>query len=90
MGLIQRAIEEMGTPTISITIMPWVTKKAKVPRAVSLEFPIGHPVGKPFDEEQQRMTLIETFHALESIKEPGVIIELPYKWKTSDEVRGKK
>ena len=80
MGLIQRAIEEMGIPTISITLMPWVTEKVKVPRAVSLEFPLGHPGGKPFDQALQKEILIETFHALESIKEPGVIIELPYKW----------
>ncbi len=80
MGLIQRAIEEFGTSTISITLMPWVTEKVKVPRAVSLEFPLGHCVGKPFDKAQQRKILLETFRALESIKDPGIIIELPDKW----------
>jgi hypothetical protein len=49
-----------------------------------LEFPLGHPVGKSFDPEQQKVILMETFHALESIKEPGVIYELPYKWQTTD------
>ncbi len=88
MGLIQRAIEALGISSISITLMPWVTKKVKVPRAVSLEFPLGHPVGKPFDQEQQKMILLDTFRALESIKEPGVIIELPYKWKEGTEMRG--
>ncbi|HEA68738.1 MAG TPA: hypothetical protein ENI07_18265 [Desulfobacterales bacterium] len=74
----------MGIPTISITLMPWITEKVKVPRAASLEFPLGHPVGKPFDRAQQRMILLDTFRALESIKEPGVIIELPYKWNATD------
>jgi D-proline reductase (dithiol) PrdB len=83
-GLIQRAIEEVGIPTISITLMPWVTEKVKVPRAVSLEFPLGHCVGKPFDQAQQRMILLETFRAFESIQQAGAIIELPYKWNGRD------
>jgi hypothetical protein len=60
-------------------LMSWVTKKVKVPRAVSLEFPLGYPVGKPFDQEQQKMIILDTFRALESIKEPDIIIELLYK-----------
>lgn len=69
--------------------MPSVTEKVKVPRAVSLEFPLGHPVGEPFDQEQQKMILLKTFHVLESIKEAGVIIELPYEWKAMDQERNK-
>jgi D-proline reductase (dithiol) PrdB len=87
-GLIQRAIEDAGVPTICITLMPWVTEKVKVPRAVSLEFPLGHPLGKSFDQEQQKMILLETLRVLESIKEPGVIIELLYKWKEGTAMRG--
>ncbi len=90
MGLIQRAIEDAGVCTICITLMAWVTEKVKVPRAVSLEFPLGHPVGKPFDQEQQKMILLDTFRALESIKEPGAIIELPYKWQATEEENGEK
>ncbi len=33
---------------------------------------------------------MDTFRALESIKEPGVIIELPYKWKATDQEKGEK
>ena len=87
MGLIQRAIEDTGVSTICITLMPWVMEKVKVPRAVSLEFPLGHPLGKSFDQKQQKLILLDTLHALESIKEPGVIIELPYKWKEGTEMR---
>jgi len=87
-GLIQRAIEDAGVPTICITLMPWVTEKVKVPRAVSLEFPLGHPLGKSFDQEHQKMILLETLRVLESIKEPGVIIELLYKWKEGTAMRG--
>jgi hypothetical protein len=87
-GLIQRAIEDAGVSTICITLMPWITEKVKVPRAIFLEFPLGHPLGKSFDQEQQKMILLDTFRAIESIKEPGVIIELPYKWKEGTEMRG--
>lgn len=90
MGLIQRAIEDTGVSTVCITLMPWITEKTKVPRAVSLEFPLGHPVGKAFDQKQQKVILMETFRALESIKEPGVILELPYKWQATEEARSVK
>ncbi|MEK6680362.1 MAG: hypothetical protein AABY79_00155 [Nitrospirota bacterium] len=46
-----------------------------------LKWPLGHPLGEPFNVKQQRAILKKAFDALREIKEPGTIIDLPYKWK---------
>lgn len=79
-GLVQRVIEEAGVPTISLTLMPFITQKVRVPRALAIEFPFAHPLGKPFDKEQQLRIINDAFDGLTSIKEPGTILDLPYKW----------
>jgi hypothetical protein len=33
---------------------------------------------------------MDAFRALESIKKPGAIIELSYKWKATDQEKGEK
>jgi hypothetical protein len=48
---------------------------------ISLKWPFGHPLGEPFNVRQQRAVLIEMFNALYTIKKPGEIIDIPFKWK---------
>ena len=81
MGLIQRAIESVGIPTIGISIVREYTEKVKPPRTIFLKWPFGHPLGEPFHVAQQRAVLAEAFIALLSIKEPGKIVDLPFRWK---------
>jgi len=80
-GLIQRAIEAQGIPTIGVSIVRQYTEKVKPPRTVFLRWPFGHPFGEPFNVAQQRVVLAEALHALIAIREPGTIIDLPYKWR---------
>ncbi len=53
----------------------------KPPRTVYLRWPFGHPLGEPFNIAQQRAVLSEALKALFSIKKPGEIIDLPFKWR---------
>ena len=48
MGLIQRAVESAGIPTIGITLQKEVTRRVKPPRALYLRYPFGHPMGEAF------------------------------------------
>jgi D-proline reductase (dithiol) PrdB len=80
-GLIQRAIEAQGIPTIGVSIVRQYTEKVKPPRTVFLRWPFGHPFGEPFNVAQQRVVLAEALHALLAIRTPGTIIDLPYKWR---------
>jgi D-proline reductase (dithiol) PrdB len=80
-GLIQRAIESVGIATVGISIVREYTEKVKPPRTVYLHWPFGHPLGEPGKVEQQRAVVLEALRALYQIKEPGSIIDLPFRWR---------
>jgi hypothetical protein len=79
--LIQREIERAGIPTVGISIIRRFSEKIKPPRTVFIAWPYGHPLGEPFNVAQQRTILLDALKAIHSIKTPGDIIDLPYRWK---------
>jgi D-proline reductase (dithiol) PrdB len=80
-GLLQRAIETEGMLTIGISLQKEVTLKVKPPRALFLRYPFGHPLGEAFQVQQQRTILLQALKALETLKEPGTILEPGYTWR---------
>ena len=84
MGLIAREIEGRGIPTISMSSAYSITAAVKPPRAVYLDFPLGHTAGKPHDIPLQRRVLRETLDALVTIDAPGTIRRLPHRWAEDD------
>jgi hypothetical protein len=56
-GLIQAEIERRGIATASITLLPEVTRAVRPPRALSVPFPLGYPLGSPDDPLLQRKVL---------------------------------
>jgi hypothetical protein len=80
-GLVQRAIEAAGVPTIGITLQKEITRKVKPPRALYLRYPFGHPMGEVFATAQQRTILVDALAALETVTRPGTIVEPGYRWK---------
>ena len=61
-----------------------ITQAVNPPRAVYIDYPLGHTAGKPNDRPGQRRIMIDTLSALESIQEPGTIRRLPYTWSDTD------
>ncbi len=57
------------------------SEKVKPPRTIYLNWPFGHPLGKPFNVPQQRAVLMEMFNALYSINKPGEIKDIAFSWK---------
>nr|WP_145020196.1 hypothetical protein [Geobacter argillaceus] len=47
MGLVARAIEAAGIPTVALSIVREVTEKSPPPRALFLRFPFGRALGEP-------------------------------------------
>ena len=80
MGLIQRAIEERGVPTVSVTVARDVTETIKVPRALFVPWPMGHHFGASFHCDLQRRVVLAALGLLEMSCEPGTIVDLPIKW----------
>lgn len=84
MGLIARAIEEAGIPTLSMSSAWDITFAVKPPRAVFINFPLNHQTGKANDPVLQRRILLDAFKAFETLWAPGQILTLPYVWDPND------
>ena len=80
MGLVARAVEAAGIPTIVITSARDITESVRPPRAVFVDYPLGHQTGLPLDAESQRAILRAALATLEEAREPGVIVDLPFRW----------
>ena len=81
MGLIQRAVEKVGIPTIGVTLQKEITRRVRPPRALYLRYPFGHPMGEAFAVRQQRAVLLAALEALETITAPGTIVEPGWAWR---------
>jgi len=74
-GLIQRTIENEGIATISITLSEEIPKKVRPPRALSPDFPLGHPIGFPGQTLRQLKALRLLLKYLEELDAPGSIVK---------------
>ena len=61
-----------------------ITRSVKPPRAVFLNFPLGHQTGPSDQPELQRRIVADAMRAFEKITEAGTIVELPYVWDLND------
>ena len=78
--LVQRAIEEVGIPTIIIAALPPVVRQTGSPRAVAPLVPMGANVGEPNNQEMQYHIVKDTLEQLEKIESAGKIVSLPYEY----------
>jgi hypothetical protein len=61
-----------------------ITQAVNPPRAVFVNFPLGHQTGKPNQPELQRQIVRDAMTAFETITRPGTIVHLPYVWDLND------
>ncbi len=76
----QRAIEQRGIPTVSITVALDVTEHIKPPRAVFVPFMMGHHFGVPFHKQLQRRIILEALDFLTTAQKSGEVKMLPFTW----------
>ena len=89
MGLIARAIEEAGVPTLSMSSARDITRSAWPARSVYLDYPLGHTAGRPNQAELNASIMRDTLEAFESLTEPGAMAHLNYQWSDSDDWKDK-
>ena len=77
-------MEAAGIPTLSMTSALDITQAVKPPRAVFLNFPLGHKTGKPHQPKLQVQIVRDALNAFAAIDQPGTIVELPYIWDPND------
>lgn len=61
-----------------------ITQAVNPPRAVFVNFPLGHQTGKPHEPELQRRIVRDAMEAFQTIAEPATIVQLPYEWDSND------
>lgn len=81
-GLIAREVEARGIPTLSMSSAYSITRAVNPPRAVYLDYPLGHTSGKPLDQHNQLAIMRDTLAAFAAINSPGEIHHLAYEWQT--------
>ena len=80
-GLIARALEARGLPTISTSVLWEMSAAVKPPRTCFLDFPLGCPAGKPHEAAQQRDILRQTLQlAPEFDPDNWAMKPLPFQW----------
>jgi len=62
-----------------------ITQSVKPPRAVFINFPLGHQTGPPDQPELQRRIVTDAMRAFETITTPAAIVELSYVWDANDQ-----
>jgi hypothetical protein len=79
-SLIARHLEATGLPTVCLASALDIIESGRVPRAVFVDYPLGHTAGRPFDAPGQRAIVAAALDALESTRAPGEIITVPLEW----------
>ncbi len=75
-GLVSRAIEEEGVPTVTLSMERDVT----APRVAFVPFPYNFPVGEPGERGKHREVVLAALGLLHELREPGEV-DLPFKWQ---------
>lgn len=83
-GLVARETERRGIATVCLSSAYSITASVCPPRAVFVDFPLGHTAGKPGDRALQRHIVIDALSALEGMARPGRIERLPYRWSDDE------
>jgi D-proline reductase (dithiol) PrdB len=78
---VQRALEAAGVATVSITLLREVSESLRVPRAYYVPYPFGHALGEPLRLNQQRAVFHAALDLLETAREPGTIVDSPFRWR---------
>ena len=84
MGLVARAIEAAGVPTVIAMMYKQVADTVRPPRVALVRFPFGQPLGEPGNADQQRVIVEDALRLLATATEPGTIEALPYRWRRED------
>lgn len=80
-GLVARAIELAGVPTLVLGTRPEILEAVKVPRAVVVKHPDGAPLGNPGNAGKHEHLLREALSAAWTLEGPGLVERLPFEWK---------
>lgn len=79
-GLIAGELERRGIATTSVTMLREITAKVRTPRALTVPYAFGYPLGKPGDPELQTRIVRAAFALLEAPGPGPVLAEFTSTW----------
>lgn len=79
-SLTARHLEAAGIPTVIIGSARDIVEECGVPRFVFQDFPLGNPIGKPWDHAMQRATTGMALDLLERAFAPRTTVQTPFRW----------
>lgn len=85
MGLVARALESAGIPTVVVGSALDIIEHCGVPRYLFVDFPLGNPCGRPYDAESQAAIMAQAFNLFEQVEQPGETITAPFIWDESSD-----
>lgn len=80
-GLIARALESAGIPTLAVGVEPALWEKVRPPRAVWSRHPYGAPFGQPGNKGKQTELLKLALEAMDTMSSRGSVWEIPLGWR---------
>ncbi len=83
--LVARHLEANGIPTMCLGSALDILESGRPPRAVFVDYPLGHTSGKPFEPADQLDIVREALRGFAFMTEPGGIRILPNQWDASGE-----
>ena len=84
MSLVARHLEEAGIATVIIGSAQDIVETAGVPRFVFVDYPLGNPMGRPDNTEEQRDTTEAALELLTSAVAPRMTRRLDLDWGTDE------
>jgi hypothetical protein len=66
---------------VGLSLVREVAERVRAPRLLHLRWPFGHVLGEPGAVEQQRTVLRDMLSMARRAPEPGLIVDLPYRWR---------
>lgn len=79
-SLVARHLEANGIPTLCLGAARDIFEAGRPPRAVFVDYPLGHSAGRPFDAQDQYDVVSAALRGFESMTTPGELLCLPNRW----------
>lgn len=83
-SLVARHLEENGLPTVILAAARDIVEHVGVARMVHTDYPLGSPVGAPWNVQEQRQTLEYGFRLLETAFLPRTVVQTPWRWEQGE------
>ena len=88
-SLVSRHLEANGIPTVIVANARDIVEHCEVARLYFTDFPLGSPIGEPFDAAMQRTVVAGALDLLETASGPRSTAEAPLKWSKGEDWKDK-